>query len=160
LNTHEHFVVKHLLSHILPSTPADIDLFALAEKMRVSVLFEPVASHTISHRTRKSIVLDARLSAPAQRVDLAHELCHIAAHAGNQLQLPASMVALQEEQCKRMALYLLCPTSHLERYIDAYLTRSQSEICTAIADCFEVPILFAHERLRVWILDRHLPVSM
>jgi Zn-dependent peptidase ImmA (M78 family) len=160
LNTHEQFVSEHLLSRILPSAPADIDLCALAEKMRVSVRFEPVVSHTLTHHRTKSVVIDSRLDRPAQRVDLAHELCHLVAHEGNQMQLPVSMVAFQEEQCKRMALYLLCPTSYLERYLDAYLTRSKREICMAIADCFDVPILFAHERLRVWILDRHLPVSM
>ncbi|MCL6445047.1 MAG: ImmA/IrrE family metallo-endopeptidase [Alicyclobacillus sp.] len=137
-----------LLSLLNPSEPEDIDLFRLCSILRIEVLFYPRGSELTGTQSYPVIILDSRNSDVGQRIDLAHELCHFTAHAGNQLFLPETFTELQERQADTMAAELLVPTDMLRRVLgNGGLPQSEAEAVPYLARRFRVTEDFIRRRL-------------
>lgn len=155
----EQFVSNKLLSRLLPRTASDINLWALATRLGVEVQLYPVPSHLFGTDESPTILLDSRTSEDEQREELAHEICHYIAHAGNHLKSDDWRINVDESQAKRMSMYLLCPTQMLADVIDGMAFQDDDEATAFIASEFNIPIALAKCRLSLFKSEqRTMPV--
>ncbi|MCR2804207.1 ImmA/IrrE family metallo-endopeptidase [Paenibacillus soyae] len=90
------------------------------------------------------IFLNIHMDKLQQKLAFFHELSHPALHAGNQLQMPSSFVALQETQAGLFQLYSAMPLHMLRAF--AHLQQQPHDL-RLVAEAFDVPLSFARRRL-------------
>jgi Zn-dependent peptidase ImmA (M78 family) len=135
--------IKNLYYSVSITTPAEIDISIIAERLGVSIWY----SSNLNFIYEETIVL-TRTNSRKQWQSFGHELCHYLIHDGNQYQLPQEFIDYQENKARNFMYDFCVPTFMLEKLS---LPQSRSETIAMIAETFNVEETFAEERLNYWL---------
>ncbi|AKG05559.1 hypothetical protein AAV35_012900 [Salimicrobium jeotgali] len=138
--THLEDAVNELLKSIGIIHPSQLDIFIVAPRLGIDLIF----SNTETHFEGTTVYLNINLPPDELWFAFAHELCHIQRHAGNQLFLPMDFVALQEAQAENFALHFCIPTYLLKK---VKLPNDIPSAKQVVAGAFNVPESAAEKRL-------------
>lgn len=133
--------------------PHQIDLDDLADKYSVTVTRLEAPSIAYTRDDIRYVLLDKRDPPEETRVQLAHEIAHHMLHKGNQLEMHDSFRMLQEEQTRRLALFILVPSYMLDRLWSECPQYLEHEIGW-LADVFRVTYECMTERLRLYVATK------
>lgn len=133
--------------------PQDINLEQIIQNYKnIKVFYMKQDSKTIIKKNKIIIIVNNTLSYREQRQELAEEFCHALLHLGNQINYFNTInLDKQEQQAKRMAAYLLCPTYIFKNISVPYDTYV---LVDELADIFNVTTEFMQYRLKlIWGQD-------
>ncbi|GAB2558529.1 ImmA/IrrE family metallo-endopeptidase [Gracilibacillus alcaliphilus] len=135
--------IKEIHSHIKIYHPQQLDMLIIADRLKVTVHFQPITSRAYEGE----IIIDSRLSPEQQWEDFAHELCHILLQHGNQIlslnNLLIEFLKYQEWKAHNFALHFCVPTFMLQKYEITNI----SESIPLIKENFNVTYEVAEKRL-------------
>ncbi|MBY0011463.1 ImmA/IrrE family metallo-endopeptidase [Paenibacillus typhae] len=154
----EDFVEQLYIQHRI-STPAEINIPTISERMNIAVEYADLKHMKgVSFRGPKKIIilLDKTRTIRQQRIDFFHELGHLLRHAGNQLVMPKLFIQHQEADTEQFLLYALMPMSMIKR-LD--LSPDRKLAIEQLADSFTVGTELASKRYDQ-ILRREIEGSM
>lgn len=149
-----------VLSHFTFNSPDELDMYEVCRRYGIKImpldpvffdgdLYDDMKSYARPFsKGRKGIIyLKPGLDAIEKKLILAEEFCHLYAHHLNQLGTSSYVVNKMENQAKRMAAYLLMPTSYME---DIYTAALDDRVLVSdIADYFVITEEMAHYRLQL-----------
>ena len=131
-----------LLNELDISNPSEINLETICSHLNVDLLYCNIRSHTTKTESgRYQIFVDYNFPQREQREIIAHELCHILNHTGNQLFMSREFIQLQESQTERFSGYLLIPFYMIDELPDY-----QDQAIYYIAETFNVSLQLARTK--------------
>lgn len=153
-----------VLSHFNYIYPDQIDLFDICWKYGIKIKpldtefvspdinFESIKhleSYSIPKQNGRkgTIYIKPGLNAIQKKLLLAEEFCHLYSHYASQLNMNKLLLDKIEQQAKRMAAYLLMPSTFLKQVYSTAL--SEPVLISEIADYFVVTEEFAQFRLEL-----------
>ena len=141
----EDFIYK-VYARIEVSDASQIDLFAIAQALDVSVFLHPYPTQAIVNDGRHYVFINDSTPQEEWWEVFGHELGHILLHAGNQGRLPLPFVEYQEWQADLFALHFCIPTFML---LSDDLPNDCRLATADVAEHYGVSLPFAYERLKI-----------
>lgn len=137
--------VKNLYVDMGIKDPRDLDMFSIAEKLGIKLLFWELNSRAVFFNKQPFIFVNSNLKETEQWFDFAHELGHILKHVGDQTSMTRSLILFQEEQANDFACRFLVPTHILNQVCFSY---NRELAIRFIKEIFPVSEKVARKRFR------------
>ncbi|MFE8697931.1 ImmA/IrrE family metallo-endopeptidase [Cytobacillus sp. FJAT-53684] len=138
--------IQELYSYLSISSPEDIEIYCIAEKLDIWIHYWSRGSKMQCTDGLYSIVLDERKIFKEQRQDFFHELGHVIRHVGNQNKMYEHFKNLQEYQANNFMYHFCVPTFMLLNYnLTNYMNVNDG--VDFVSDTFNVTKGFAKKRL-------------
>lgn len=142
--SHTEDYIKKIYSYLQITNPAQLNEFAIADKLNIGLYPIDGKSEAIFSDGRQYIFINRNLESQERWQEFGHELCHVLWHAGDQSEMPPPFREYQEWKANLFALHFCIPTFMLQRI---RLPTDKRAAVTMIAKTFNVDFRFAEERL-------------